>query len=333
MKKNKPLRAAGIMLIAAMLTTSMVSGTFAKYTTGDSAEDSARVAKFGVTVTADGSLFGEEYAEVGDGTGNSNGIITYSNAANTGTVQVRAVGENVVAPGTQNNTGLGFSIKGKPEVDVTVTDSEISTKNIYLKAGTYGVMVPVTGITDVNFAAAGDLYTVAGADDATVYTKADAYTADTTYYKLQDVAVVADDYYPVVFTLEGDTSYDTGDTTADSLAAIKTALDAKLTANTGIIQANTDLADAASLNLDNEVIKWSWKFEEADGSTDPADTILGDLAAKGDAEFAGTVVKLNDDGTYIIPVRDAAADDTDDDTSDYCLDVIFNLSLTVTQID
>lgn len=39
-----------------MLTTCMTAGTFAKYTTSDSANDSARVAKFGVTVTADGSL-------------------------------------------------------------------------------------------------------------------------------------------------------------------------------------------------------------------------------------------------------------------------------------
>lgn len=58
MKKNKTLRAAGILFLATMLTTCMTAGTFAKYTTGDRAEDSARVAKFGVTVTADGSLFG-----------------------------------------------------------------------------------------------------------------------------------------------------------------------------------------------------------------------------------------------------------------------------------
>lgn len=52
MKKNKTLRAAGILFLATMLTTCMTAGTFAKYTTSDSANDSARVAKFGVTVTA-----------------------------------------------------------------------------------------------------------------------------------------------------------------------------------------------------------------------------------------------------------------------------------------
>lgn len=318
MKKNKPLRAAGILLIATMLTTSMVSGTFAKYTAGDHAEDSARVAKFGVTVTADGSLFGEEYNPVGSG----NGIITYSSAANTGTVQVSAQGENVVAPGTKNDTGLGFSVKGKPEVDVTLDGSAITTKNVYLKEGTYGVMVPVTGITDANFAAAGDLYTKAGE----TYTKAAAYNPSVTnYYKLQDKAVLGADYYPIVFELTGDTAYNSGTTASDSLAEIKTALETKLAVTGGVHQANTDLAGAA-LNLDNEVITWEWAFD----NNDAADTILGDLAAKakGDTTFVGTVVKLDTtDNNYKAPVADP------NDNPDYNLNVEFNLTLKVTQVD
>ena len=61
MKKNKTMRAAGGLLIATMLTSSIVSGTYAKYVTTDSATDTARVAKFGVTVTASGSLFDKTY--------------------------------------------------------------------------------------------------------------------------------------------------------------------------------------------------------------------------------------------------------------------------------
>ena len=37
-----------LLLVAVMLTTCVISGTFAKYVTKDSANDSARVAKFGV---------------------------------------------------------------------------------------------------------------------------------------------------------------------------------------------------------------------------------------------------------------------------------------------
>ena len=62
MKKNKAMRAAGVLVIATLLTTCLTAGTFAKYTTTDSATDSARVAKFGVTVVANGSLYGSAYA-------------------------------------------------------------------------------------------------------------------------------------------------------------------------------------------------------------------------------------------------------------------------------
>ena len=60
MKKNKMMRTASGLLVATLLTTSMISGTFAKYTTQDEASDSARVAKWGVTALATGSLFGTD---------------------------------------------------------------------------------------------------------------------------------------------------------------------------------------------------------------------------------------------------------------------------------
>ena len=50
MKKNKMMRLASCLLVLVMLSTSMISGTFAKYVTTGSAEDTARVAKFGVDI-------------------------------------------------------------------------------------------------------------------------------------------------------------------------------------------------------------------------------------------------------------------------------------------
>lgn len=319
MKKNKPLRAAGILLLATMLTTCMTAGTFAKYTTSESATDSARVAKFGVTVTADGTLYGEEYNDLANG----NGIIAYSAGANTGTVQVSATGTNVVAPGTKNDTGLGFSINGKPEVDVKLDGSSVTTENIYLKQGTYGVMIEAKGITSVNFDASGDLYTL----DAGTYTKANAFDGSVTaYYKLHDSVTLGNDYYPVIYTLTGDTSYNAGTTTSDSLAAIATLIEGQLidggAAKT--FEANTDLTDAGSINFDSEVLTWEWAFERDEiDYEDGADTILGDLAATGDTTFNGTVVKLNEDDTYAAPT----------DGTDYNLKTSFDLTLTVTQID
>ena len=53
------MRTASGLMIAALLTTSMISGTFAKYTTADAAQDSARAAKWGVNLGISGSLYGE----------------------------------------------------------------------------------------------------------------------------------------------------------------------------------------------------------------------------------------------------------------------------------
>ena len=53
MKKNKMMRLASFLLIAVLVSTSAISGTYAKYTTSGFAEDQARVAKWGVTVAAD----------------------------------------------------------------------------------------------------------------------------------------------------------------------------------------------------------------------------------------------------------------------------------------
>ena len=61
-KKNWTMRAAVLMLVLVLITSCFVGGTFAKYVTSGSGTDSARVAKFGVTVTASGDLFAKEYA-------------------------------------------------------------------------------------------------------------------------------------------------------------------------------------------------------------------------------------------------------------------------------
>ncbi len=110
-------------MIATMLTTSIVSGTYAKYVTSDSATDSARVAKFGVVVEAEGSLFDTSYK-------NGDGMITVVSSSD----------EKVVAPGTKSDEALAFSITGKPEVSVNVAIDvayDESTSDIFLKAGTY----------------------------------------------------------------------------------------------------------------------------------------------------------------------------------------------------
>lgn len=60
-RKNHTLKLAGILLALVLVTSCFVGGTFAKYVTTGTGSDSARVAKFGVTVTANGTMFAKEY--------------------------------------------------------------------------------------------------------------------------------------------------------------------------------------------------------------------------------------------------------------------------------
>lgn len=48
MKKNRMMRLASVLMVMVLLTTSVISGTFAKYTSSATATDKARVAKWNV---------------------------------------------------------------------------------------------------------------------------------------------------------------------------------------------------------------------------------------------------------------------------------------------
>ena len=135
MKKNKMMRIAGILLIAVLLTTSLISGTFAKYVTRGEVEDHARVAKFGVTISGSGKLFAETYYH----TTNNRPADGVEDSANGHLITVASSnGDEIVAPGTKSDPQAPFtvSVSGAPEVDVLITlGIAADSKDIYLKAG------------------------------------------------------------------------------------------------------------------------------------------------------------------------------------------------------
>lgn len=107
MKKNTMMRVASTLLVAVLLTSCVISGTFAKYVTSATGTDSARVAKFGVAITANGSTFAKEYE-----THDPNYV---------GTIAKSVVStEKVVAPGTGGDMA-SMTLAGTPEVAVKVT--------------------------------------------------------------------------------------------------------------------------------------------------------------------------------------------------------------------
>ena len=105
MKKNKMMRIASVLLVAVILTTCAISGTFAKYVTSGNGSDNARVAKFGVTITGTADTFKETYAK------NDTGFTLAANSV--------VSTEDVLAPGTSGSMAA-FTITGTPEVAVRV---------------------------------------------------------------------------------------------------------------------------------------------------------------------------------------------------------------------
>ncbi len=125
MKKNKMMRLASVLLVAVLMSTCAISGTFAKYVTKGTATSTARVAKFGVSVNTTGNLFSTTY-EVHDEVYKDGG----AKAGVIGTHSVISSEENVnvVAPGTSGSL-TETMITGKPEVAVRVTNEATVTLN------------------------------------------------------------------------------------------------------------------------------------------------------------------------------------------------------------
>lgn len=361
MKKNKMMRAASGLLVATLLTTSVISGTFAKYVTSDSASDTARVAKWGVVATVSGDLFGATYSAVANG----NSIITHS--TNDGTVSSGVnASDFVVAPGTKNDTGMKISVSGTPEVatKVTIDAAELAdgknyaNSDIYLKSGKYGVMVEYTGTkTNDN---QDDYYVY----DSTTqkYTKMtegqdiSRIDSNKTWYELRVTNGQAfvplhdtNDYYPINWTVDGTAK----DKVSDVQEAVKTAITGS--SATATYNPNSDLSKST-------VVKWSWDFgtswsddnpsagdPENTTAKDEQDTVLGNMMVGENAK----VVVVESDGTCTqvnYQSVDASTKATNQTSANMvtvaytgtsyepskivaCLDVAFNTRVTVEQVD
>ena len=109
------MRIASVLLVAVLLSTCAISGTFAKYATTVNNADSARVAAwgFGNSTTISFELFSESY--------------------DTGKVQSKDAGVNVIAPGTTQTEMVTLNYantsgKGAPEVAYTIDINVVSAE-------------------------------------------------------------------------------------------------------------------------------------------------------------------------------------------------------------
>lgn len=112
MKKNKMMRAASALMVATLLTASVISGTFAKYTTKAKGNDEARVATWGFTPTTIelSDLFKEAYdTTVGSTVG-------------------------VIAPGTTGSGTFSFTYAGRENAPEVAYTFEVSTEGSHCNA-------------------------------------------------------------------------------------------------------------------------------------------------------------------------------------------------------
>lgn len=144
MKKNTMMRIASVLLVVVLLTTSVISGTFAKYVTSDKGSDFARVAKWGVAIEAKSfGLFKADY-KTDETLATFSGDYSVSSA---GTVDR----DDVLAPGTEGSFA-DIKITGTPEVAVDVDiDATVAISDTWKDGnGAYYCPVVVT-VNDTEF--------------------------------------------------------------------------------------------------------------------------------------------------------------------------------------
>ena len=139
MKKNTMMRLASGLLVAVLLSTCAISGTFAKYITEKESTDTARVAKFGVdlAVTVDGA-FATEYDADTTATDKLGVAIAKT------VVAAADDQDNLVAPGTKGDLMASATIAGTPEVAVNVKQEATLVLTNWAVDGTYYCPLVIT---------------------------------------------------------------------------------------------------------------------------------------------------------------------------------------------
>ncbi len=204
MMKNTSMRTASMLLVLTLLTSCFVGGTFAKYVTTDTANDTARVAKFGVVLTAaDTSGFATEYD-------------AHDTKYTAGVTVKSSDTDKVVAPGTSSadvDDNQTYSITGTPEVATKVDIAMNVTEDIWLLKEDGSKYCPVV------FTLKQGETVVATGTLTDIKTAIEAYAATAYYAPNTDLAATFDLSWAWDFDANGAGTNDVLDTTLGNLAA------------------------------------------------------------------------------------------------------------------
>lgn len=160
MKNNKMMRLAAIVLMLTLLTTCAISGTFAKYVSTASGEDTARVAKWdfkvnNTTANTSNTFTFDLFATVCD---------TNTTSDDTDVKDTGADGKTLIAPGTWgyadivlNNTS---EVSAKYAIAFGNTNTDIPLEFVVVSDASGEAECPATGwktdLTDFDIAASAD---------------------------------------------------------------------------------------------------------------------------------------------------------------------------------
>lgn len=297
MNRNKAMRTAAVMLVLALASACAISGVLAKYVVTDNGTDTARVAKFGVVTSAVGDLFGSSYHAVADG----NTIQAWEQNAPT-VAAFDGKDTLVVAPGTKNDQGMTFTVKGTPEVSTkltldapegesgTVDDKNYVNTDIFLKAGSYAIMAK-QAVSDVVITKdnCGDFYTYAG----NAFTQVTASTIPTTgdVYKRIAMNMGSADYYPIKWKVNGT------EIATQNVETLQTTVAEALAGAVGATTANgvTTASHVPNYTYEGTAgnglakVTWEWAFGTAWEDV-ASDTVAANWENTTNADFADTLL-------------------------------------------
>ncbi len=226
MKKNKMMRIASVLLIAVLMTTCAISGTFAKYVTDAEGSDEARVAKWGVTIEIDETIFSDSYLDTATDWTDDEDVATIS-------VQATTEGDNIIAPGTQGSLA-GFTVTGTPEVDVEVTYTATLTLEGWEVENAEYCPIEITVGNETFKIGEGNITDVAGLKAAV---EAAIVDASATYHTNTNLSTVNDDL-TVSWAWDYEGNDDDKDTALGDAAAEDNAATIKLEVSMTITQVN-----------------------------------------------------------------------------------------------
>ena len=150
MKKNKTMRLASVLLIAVLMTTSVISGTFAKYTSDATITDAARVAKWSFTVK---SATADDATDIA--TSETFEFEVFKTVSDTNVATAEDGKDAIIAPGTTGNLSVELEnaseVNAKYTVSFTANEATVPLQwSATGKAGTWKDDITELNISEAN---------------------------------------------------------------------------------------------------------------------------------------------------------------------------------------